>query len=99
VLDIYRPSGTLTVRRLWVLIRHRLLMETADGLQPRSGTALARSVFGEQGDWTRADMFLAGFVGVKPPEAKATTEWRTAQQARLKKLRADRQAKRDNATS
>lgn len=77
-----------------MLVRHRLLVETADGVAPVQGTALARSLYGELGDWTRLDMFVGGWVGVDPPESKATVEWHAANQQRIKAKRAERQASR-----
>lgn len=86
----------MSLRRVWVLVRHRLLIESDDGLAPRPGTALARSVLGELGDWSRLDLFVANMLGIKPPESKTRRRWESAQQARLKAMRAEWEAGRSS---
>lgn len=79
LLDFYR--GRLSIRRVWLLVQHWSL---------HRGTALAFSLHGERGRWMTSDEILAAAYGVKPPEDKATTEWKAAQQARIKRIRAER---------
>jgi hypothetical protein len=98
LLDLYRQDADLSLRRAWVLIAGRLLVES-DPLQARPGTALSRSLHGEVGDWTRLDHFVGGALGVKPPEDKARRAWRAAQQARLKAQRAEIEARRAAAAT
>lgn len=81
LLDFYR--GRLSIRRVSLLVEHWCL---------RRGTALAFSLWGERGRWLTSDEILASAYGVKPPEDKATRQWKAAQQARIKRLRAERAA-------
>lgn len=83
LLDLYRPDAPLTLRRVWVLVQHLLLQR---------GTALAGSINGDRGRWTRLDEMVAMVLGITPPEDRTTTEWRAAQQERIRKKRAEREA-------
>lgn len=94
LLDLYRPEADLNLRRVWVLVSGRLLVESPSGdLLPRPGTALSRSMLGELGDWSRLDMIVASALGSKLPENKAVTQWKAAQQERIRRMREDRQRK------
>lgn len=100
LLDLYRPESDLNLRRVWVLVSGRLLLENPKGeLLPRPCTALARSMLGELGDWSRLDMIVASALGSKLPENKAITQWKAAQQERLRKMREDRQRRLEAAPS
>lgn len=80
-------AGRVSIRRVWVLVRHRLLMGDGDDLAPRPGTALARSIDGERGDWSRLDQIVGSALHVDLPEPRRRTQWKAAQQARLKEIR------------
>jgi hypothetical protein len=70
-----------------VLVSGRLLVETPEGFSPLPGTALARSISGELGDWTRLDIIVGSTLGAKLPESKTVTRWKAAQQKRIKAKR------------
>lgn len=91
LLDLYRPEADLSLRRVWVLVSGRLLVETEQGFTPITGTALARSISGEPGDWSRLDSIVASALGVKLPPTKETVEWKKANQQRIKQAREDRE--------
>lgn len=78
LLDLYRSDAALSLRRVLVLV---------DGLLMRRGTALAASVAGERGTWTRLEELVASAIGVTPPEDKARQEWKRANQERIKRIR------------
>jgi hypothetical protein len=86
LLDLYR--GRLSIRRVCLLVEHWCL---------RRGTALAYSLHGELGRWLTSDEILASAYGVKRPESKAMTEWKAAQQARIRAERAKIAAQRQAA--
>lgn len=79
LLDFYR--GRMSIRRVCVLVERWCL---------RRGTALAQSLHGERGRWLTSDEILASAYGVKPPEDKAVTEWKRANQERIARIRAER---------
>lgn len=81
LLDFYR--GRMSSRRLSLLVENWCL---------HRGTAVAVSLWGERGRWATSDEILAAVHGVKPPEDRATTEWKAEQQARIKAIRAERAA-------
>lgn len=99
LLDLYRPEADLNLRRVWVLVSGRLLVETRNGLVPLPGTALARSISGELGDWSRLDVVVGSALGAKLPESKAVTQWKAAQQKRVRKMREDRIRRRKEAAA
>lgn len=94
LVDLYRPEADLTLRRVWVLVSGRLLVETDNGeMSPLPGTALSRSINGILGDWSRLDVIVGSALGSKLPESKAVSQWKAAQQERLRRMREDRQRK------
>jgi hypothetical protein len=97
LLDFYRDR--MTVRRLWVLVASLLANQDGDGIIARPGTALARSLHGELGDWTRLDQIVGSALGVMPPADKAEVEWKRAQQARIRRLREERAARSSSGPS
>lgn len=100
LLDLYRPEADLSLRRVWVLVSGRLLVETAKGdISPLPGTALSRSLAGELGDWSRLDTMVGTALGSKLPESKAITQWRAAEQKRVKAIRDARQRKLKEAAA
>lgn len=88
--ELYLEDSPVTLRLVSVLMFGRLFIDTGSNLIIRRGTALARSVHGELGDWSRLDMLVANALGVKAPEDKATVAWKVAEHDRIKKLRAAR---------
>lgn len=99
LLDLYRPEADLNLRRVWVLVSGRLLVESASGLYPVPGTALARSLSGELGDWTRLELIVGSALDSKIPESKAVTQWKAAQQKRIQAVREARIRKRKEAAA
>lgn len=79
LLDYWR--GDMTVRRLWVLLKHKVF-------QP--GTATAVEIHGEAGRWTHSDNILASISdvnikgGYPRPQDKAVLEKKRAMLARWK---------------
>lgn len=87
LLDFWR--GSLSARRLWVLIESWCM-------EPGSATSV--SIHGDAGRWSVSDHILAMAHGVKPPEDKAKVEWKKAQQERIKRKRARVAAERVRQT-
>lgn len=87
---LYLEDSPVTLRLVSVLVFGRLLIDTGKEIIIRRGTALARSVHGELGDWSRLDLIVANACEVKVPEDKATVAWKAAEHDRIKKLRAAR---------
>ena len=62
---------------------------------PRFGTALARSVAGEIGDWSRLEQMYASAHDGKLPKTREEVAWLDAQNARMRRIQAEQKAQRE----